>query len=144
MSRTNFENLHVYQLAEKLADEIWDVVMTWRAIARDTVGKQVVRAADVIGADIAEGTGRGSVADNRRFVLMVRGSLYETKHWLRRAFRRNLLSAKQVASLKQSTDELTRTLNGYLRSLNTQQKGAKKSTMRQTLGTNLQNQSTKH
>ena len=122
VKRTNFENLRAYQLAEKLADEIWDVVVAWTPMGRDTVGKQIVRSADGIGANIAEGTGRGSVADNRRFVLMARGSLYETKHWLRRAFSRNLLTAEQIDSLKQTVDELTRTLSGYLRSLNLKQK----------------------
>jgi four helix bundle protein len=117
MARTNFENLRVYQLAEELADEVWDVVVTWSVFARDTVGKQLVRAADSVGANIAEGSGRASRIDNRRFVRIARGSLYESKHWLRRAFRRKLLSKEQVDSLKATIDELTRTLNGYLRSL---------------------------
>jgi len=97
---------------------VWGIVATWQALARDTVGTQIVRSADAIGANIAEGTGRGTVLDNRRFVRMARGSLYETKHWLRRSYRRNLLSSEQVERLKHTVDELTRTLNGYLRSLN--------------------------
>jgi four helix bundle protein len=104
-------------MAEQLADDVWDIVATWQALARDTVGQQIVRSADSIGANIAEGTGRGTALDNRRFVRMARGSLYETKHWLRRAYRRNLLNGEQVERLKQTVDELTRTLNGYLRAL---------------------------
>jgi four helix bundle protein len=117
MERTDFEKLRVYQLAECLADAIWDAVIGWDVLARETVGRQIVRAADSIGANVAEGTGRGSVRDNRRFVRMARGSLYETRHWLRRSFRRRLLTCQQVDSLKQTIDELSRTLNGYLRSL---------------------------
>ncbi len=117
MERTNFENLRVYQLAELLGDAIWDVVMRWQVFARETVGRQLVRSADGVGASIAEGSGRGSAVDNRRFVRMARGSLYETKHWLRRAYNRNLLTSEQTDSLKETIDELTRTLNGYLRSL---------------------------
>ena len=118
MVRTNFENLRESQLAECLADTIWDGVIRWDVFARDTVGGLLVRAADSVGANIAEGTGRGSVPDNRRFVRIARGSLYETRHWLRRAYRRRLLASAQVNSLKQTADELTLTLNGYLRSLN--------------------------
>src|SRR5437870_5379371 len=118
MARTNFENLKVYKLAERLADEIWEVVLKWNYFARDTVGKQIVRAADSIGANIAEGTGKGSPIDHRKFVRVARGSLYETMHWLRRAYVRKLLSAAEVESLKTTLDELTRTLNGYVRSLN--------------------------
>jgi len=68
MARTNFENLRVYNLSEELADKIWDIVLGWNAFARDTVGKQLVKAADSIGANIAEGTGRATYVDNRRFV----------------------------------------------------------------------------
>ena len=109
-----FEDLRVYQLSEELADEIWFIVMGWRGLAQDTVGKQLVRAVDSIGANIAEGTGRGSYQDNRRFVKIARGSLYETKHWLRRAFKRKLLTSDQTARLKPMLDELAPKLNAYL------------------------------
>lgn len=68
MSRTNFENLRVYKLSEELADEIWTIVIRWDAFAKDTVGRQIVRSADSVGANIAEGTGRHNFQDNRRFV----------------------------------------------------------------------------
>jgi len=82
---TGFEKLRVYAIAETLADQVWKIVMSWDIFAKDTVGKQMTRAADGIGANIAEGTGRGSFQDNRRFVKIARGSLYETRHWLRSA-----------------------------------------------------------
>ncbi|HEV2905222.1 MAG TPA: four helix bundle protein, partial [Pyrinomonadaceae bacterium] len=88
MAKTNFESLRVYQLSESLVDQIWTIVMKWNVFARDTVGKQLVRAADSIGANIAEGTGRGTFVDNRRFVRIARGSLNETQHFLRRAYKR--------------------------------------------------------
>ncbi|MBI4468231.1 MAG: four helix bundle protein [Acidobacteria bacterium] len=117
MSRTNFESLIVYQLAERLADELWKIVLKWNLFARDTVGKQIIRAADSVGANIAEGTGRGSFQDNRRFVRISRGSLYEARHWLRRAYNRRLLTEKEVNKLKPIIDELTPKLNAYLRSI---------------------------
>ena len=73
MAKSDFENLKVYQMSENLADEIWDVVLGWDRFARDTVGSQIVRAADSIGANIAGGTGRGSFPDNRRFIRIARG-----------------------------------------------------------------------
>lgn len=117
MARTNFENLRVYQLSEQLADRIWDIALGWNTFAKDTIGKQLVRSVDSIGANIAEGTGRGSFVDNRRFVRIARGSLNETKHWLRRAYKRRLLTAKQVDSLKPLIDELAPKLNAYLLSI---------------------------
>ena len=117
MERTNFEKLRVYRLSEKLADELWKIVTRWSYFERDTVGKQLVRAGDSIGANIAEGSGRGSFLDNRRFVKMARGSLNETKHWLRRSHKRNLLTAEQTAGLKPMIDELAPMLNAYLSSI---------------------------
>ncbi|MFS8085673.1 MAG: four helix bundle protein [Acidobacteriota bacterium] len=117
MARSNFENLKVYRLAEELADQIWSIVIGWNTFARDTVGKQLVKAADSIGANIAEGTGRGSFVDNRRFVRIARGSLNETQHWLRRAYKRRLLSDKQIKRVKPLIDELAPKLNAYLNSI---------------------------
>lgn len=117
MARTNFESLQVYQLAERLADEVWNIVNQWDHLAKDTMGKQIIRAADSIGANIAEGTGRGSFQDNRRFVRTARGSLNETQHWLRRAYKRDLLTREQVDKLKPMIDELAPKLNAYLRSI---------------------------
>ena len=117
MARSNFENLAVYQLAEQVADIVWDIVARWPTLAKHTVGKQLIRAADAIGANIAEGSGRGSYQDNRRFTRITRGSLNETKHWLRRAFRRRLLTEAQIGKLKPMLDELGPRLNAYLKSI---------------------------
>lgn len=117
MERTNFEKLEVYQLSEKLADDVWHIVIRWDSFSRDTVGKQIVRAADSIGANISEESGRGSLQDNRRFVRMARGSLYETIHWLRRSYLRKLLSQTEVKRLRMVVQELTPKLNAFLRSV---------------------------
>ncbi|MCQ8780202.1 four helix bundle protein, partial [Escherichia coli] len=68
MASARFQDLLVYQLAEELADGVWEIVRGWDILARDTVGKQLIRAADSVGANIAEGCGRQSYNDNRRFV----------------------------------------------------------------------------
>ena len=117
MSTSSFEDLRVYRLSEEVADAVWDTVIEWDTFAKDTVGKQLVRAADSIGANIAEGTGRGTHTDNRRFIRTARGSLNETKHFLRRAFRRKLLSKAQVDRLKPTLDGLGPQLNAYLNSI---------------------------
>jgi four helix bundle protein len=117
VARTAFEDLRVYRLSEDVADRIWDVAKSWDNFAKDTVGKQLVRAADSIGANIAEGAGRGSFKDNCRFVKISRGSLNETKHFLRRAYRRGLLPAPDVKQLRGLLDELSPKLNAFLRSI---------------------------
>ena len=123
MSRTNFENLRVYKLSEELADGIWTIVIRWDAFAKDTVGRQIVRCADSIGANIAEGTGRYNFQDNRRFVKTARGSLNETQHFLRRAFKRNLLMPADVKKIKPLVDNLAPQLNSYLKSIGRDHQG---------------------
>jgi four helix bundle protein len=118
MKRPHFQSLRVYQLSERLADEVWRVVKGWGGgIASRTIGEQLVRAADSVGANIAEGAGRGTYKDNKRFILIARGPLYETQHWLRRAFQRQLLSQNEVESLRTILNELPPKLNAYLRSI---------------------------
>ena len=114
MEKTNFVHLHIYKLSEKLADQIWRIVVRWEFLAKNTVGIQIVKAADSIGANIAEGSGRGTDPELRRFLRVARGSLYETRHWLRRAYKRRLLTDKQVNDLVPIINELTPRLNAYL------------------------------
>lgn len=128
MQRTNFENLDIYKLSEKLADQLWKMVVKWDWFAKDTIGKQLVKAGDSVGANIAEGSGRGSNPDFRRFLKVARGSLYETQHWLRRAYRRKLLSESEISELLPLVKELTPKLNAYLRSIGSLQKPVGKQT----------------
>ncbi len=53
MSRPDFEDLDVYKLAEKLANEVWFIVKHWDYFTKDTMGKQIVRSADSVCANIA-------------------------------------------------------------------------------------------
>ena len=117
MTRTGFERLRVYTLAEQIGDLAWGAAKRWDRFSQETLGKQLVNAADSIAANIAEGTGRGSFADNRRFARIARGSLFELKHWLRRAYKRGLLTEAEVRSFTELIDELTPRLSAYIHSI---------------------------
>lgn len=65
MSSKWFQDLVVYRLAERLADEIWKTIENWEPLAKDVIRRQIIRSADSIGANIAEGVGRGSSLDNQ-------------------------------------------------------------------------------
>ena len=117
MSKIGFENLRVYHLAEKIADLAWSVVMKWEYLPKNTIGRQLINSADSIGANIAEGTGRGSYADNKRFAKIARGSLFEVKHWMRRAYKRNLLNESEIESFKNLINELAPKLSAYINSI---------------------------
>jgi four helix bundle protein len=95
-----------------LADDVYVAVKRWPSFDRWTVGVQLVRAADSVGANIAEASGRWSRGDGRRLFLIARGSPYETEHWMLRARNRGLVDADVAAGI----NELARTLNGLIRS----------------------------
>ncbi len=46
--KSNFENLQVYQLAEKLANDIWNIVFHGEEFPKATIGKQIVGSVDSI------------------------------------------------------------------------------------------------
>jgi four helix bundle protein len=110
----SFEQLAVYQRAVALADEIAAVVVRWPSFHRWTVGVQLVRAVDSIGANIAEANGRAGDPDQRRLLVIARGSMYETQHWLDRARARELESPPDATG---RAAEVGRMLNGLIRSL---------------------------
>jgi four helix bundle protein len=107
---SEFRNLVAYQRATELADDLWDCVACWTASARWSVGKQLTRAADSIGANIAEATGRWHQKDQLRALYVARGELFETEHWITTAERRGLLEPGTSDRL----DEIARALTGLI------------------------------
>jgi four helix bundle protein len=115
MSYYNLEDLEVYQLAESFSDEIWFIVHGWDYFAKDTVGKQIVRSADSISANIAEGYGRYHYKENRNFCYFSRGSIIETKGWLKKSKNRNLLGEEEFNGLFEKLQTIHLKLNAYLK-----------------------------
>jgi four helix bundle protein len=115
MSYYSLEDLEVYQLAESFGDEIWVIVSAWDHFAKDTVGKQIVRSADSIGANIAEGYGRYHFKENRNFCFFSRGSILETKGWLIKSKNRNLINEEQFNALLEKLQIIHLKLNAYLK-----------------------------
>jgi four helix bundle protein len=105
------EDKRVYQRAEDLADQVWELVAAWEWFAKKSVGLQLTRAADSIGANIAEAGGRFHPADVRNFLYYARGSLRETKYWLRRSLKRGLIAADQFAALDQQLEQLAKEIS---------------------------------
>ncbi|MBT7376573.1 MAG: four helix bundle protein [Candidatus Marinimicrobia bacterium] len=56
--------LNIYNDSMKLSNEIWDIVNVLDYFVKDTIGKQLVRSADSISANISEGYGRYSFKEN--------------------------------------------------------------------------------
>jgi len=111
------EDLEVYKEANKIADEIWNIVLVWDYFQKDTIGKQIVKSSDSISANISEGYGRYFHKENLQFCYYSRGSLFETKTWLLKSFNRKLISEEKYNDLKGQLITLQKKLNGYIKFL---------------------------
>src|SRR6201986_5366764 len=109
------EDLEVYTFSEQFADEIWFIVIEWEYFAKDTIGKQLSRSADSIGANIAEGYGRYHYKENKNFCYFSRGSIIETKGWLRKSKTRGLITEDKFAILFEKLQTIHLKLNAYIK-----------------------------
>ena len=105
-----FRSLLVYQRSRALADELHSLVVQWPPFERDSIGLQLVRAADSVGANIAEAGGRWTAKDKRHFLRIARGSLAETEHWVDCARTRGLIEPEMDGRIA----EIARMLNGLI------------------------------
>jgi four helix bundle protein len=108
---SRFRSLPVYRCAADLADDLHRAIVRWPRFERDTIGLQLVRAADSVGANIAEAAGRWTATEKRRHLVIARGSLYETEHWIERAQALGLLRD----DVERRLSEIARQLNGMIK-----------------------------
>jgi len=111
------EELRVYQLAMEMGEEVWGIVIKWNYFAKDTIGKQLVRAADSVAANLSEGFGRYHFKEAKNFGYYSRGSLYESKTWLTKAHNRKLITDEKFASFMKNIDTIGVKLNNYINSI---------------------------
>lgn len=111
------EEFRVYQLSMDLGDEVWFIVLKWNNFAKDTIGKQLVRAVDSVAANLSEGYGRYHFKEAKNFSYYSRGSLFETKTWLTKANNRGLLNEETFKRMMISIDDISVKLNNYIKSI---------------------------
>ena len=115
MSYHVLEDLEVYRLSDEFSNNIWEIVISWDYFAKDTVGKQIVRSADSISTNIAEGYGRYHYKENKNFCFYSRGSILETKGWLKKANVRKLITPEQFFILLENLQVIHLKLNAYIK-----------------------------
>lgn len=113
----SLEELKVYNLAMELGENVWKVVDTWNYFQKDTIGKQLVKSADSVAANLSEGYGRYHFKENRNFCYYSRGSLFETKAWLTKAHNRGFTSIEDFNKLMLDIEVIGKMLNGYIKSI---------------------------
>jgi four helix bundle protein len=97
--RSAFKDLAAYQRATALAHQLHRAIALWPKFERWELGMQLLRAADSVGANIAEASGRYHPLDRRHLLVVARGSLHEVEHWLATAEERGLLHCDALPDL---------------------------------------------
>ena len=108
------KDLEVFVISEELANFVWHIVKKWDLFDKETIGKQLVRAADSISANIAESHGRYHYKDKQKFGYYARGSFEETKCWLRKCHSRQLLTHDEISLINTCVKKIGPKLNSLI------------------------------
>jgi four helix bundle protein len=111
------EEFNVYQMAMEMGEEIWSIVIRWDYFAKDTLGKQFVRAMDSVAANLSEGVGRYHYKEAKNFSYYSRGSLFESKTWLTKAYNRNLIETEDYKRISAALETIGVKINNYINSI---------------------------
>ena len=115
--KSALNDLEIYREAMEIGEEVWTLVRTWDFFAKDTMGKQLVRASDSIAANLAEGYGRFHFKENQKFCYYARGSTEESQTWIEKAARRGLIERDIARSLYERLEILKKRTNAYIQSI---------------------------
>ena len=108
------EDLKVYNVAMEIGEEVWMIVDNWNLFRRMTVGTQFVRAADSVAANISEGYDRYHFKESKQFYYYARGSLFETRTWLKKASNRKLVDYEKYNAIDSKINDLLVRLNNFI------------------------------
>lgn len=107
-----------YKTAFNLSNYVWEIVIRWDYFAKDTVGKQFVKAVDSISANIAEGFGRYFKKDKINFYRYSNGSVKESFDWNEKAKVRNLINKDEYQHIFGELQKLPKEINQLVKITN--------------------------
>jgi four helix bundle protein len=105
------KELPAYINSYKLSKIIWEETIKWDNFSKFSIGGQIVRSADSVSANIAEGYGRYFYKEKIKFYYYSRGSLQETIDWLRKSCDRKLISDNKLNEIRILTEKIEKDIN---------------------------------
>jgi four helix bundle protein len=113
----DFRDLQVWQKAHQLALGVYRVTSTFPREEVYILTSQLRRGAASIASNIAEGCGRGSDADFRRFLQIAMGCACETEYQLLLARDLGFIEGEPHRELDARVTEVKRMLTGLIQKL---------------------------
>jgi four helix bundle protein len=124
MEENNFKSyllidkIEAYNKALTFSNLLWDEVIKFDYFEKNSVGLQLVRAADSVSANIAEGFGRYHKKDKIKFYQYAKGSALECYDWLLKCKHRKLLNDSQLQSYIETVQNLPKSINYLIKYTN--------------------------
>jgi len=113
----DFRKLKVWEMAHKFALSLYRETRSFPLAEQNGITSQIRRAAISIPSNIAEGCGRNSDAELRRFCEIAMGSASEVEYQLMLCRDLNLLSEDRHHWLESELIDCKRMLNSFIRTL---------------------------
>jgi len=117
MAGKNYQDLIVWQRSMDLVVKVYEATGLFPHEEMYGLSSQLRWASVSIPSNIADGQGRNSVNDFRRFLLISYGSLREVETQILISHRLNYLETDQVELLLAMTGDIGRLINGLINSL---------------------------
>jgi four helix bundle protein len=117
----SFRDLLVWQRSIQLATAIYQLTRDFPREEIFGLTSQMRRAAVSIASNIAEGQGRMSTGEFQQFLGIARGSSFELQTQLVIARNLELSNTKSIAEAEALSCEITKMINGLLKSLKQKQ-----------------------
>lgn len=111
-------DIEAYKVSYLLSNYVWDVIIKWDFLAKDTVGKQFIRAIDSVSANIAEGFGRYQKKEKIHFYRYSYGSLKESLDWNEKAKARKLITEDEYKHIFGQLDKIPKLINQLIKFTN--------------------------
>lgn len=114
----NYRDLVVWQKSMALITEIYSISKEFPSSESYGLTNQLRRSAISIPSNIAEGYGRNSTGDYKRFLQIAVGSLFELQTQIEIAFNLQYVSQTVFDNLLERTRELDRMLFSLIKKIN--------------------------
>ncbi len=117
-SYLSIDKIEAYNKALTFSNLLWDEVIKFDYFEKNSVGLQLVRAADSVSANIAEGFGRYHKKDKIKFYQYAKGSALECYDWLLKCKHRKLLNESQLLDHIETVQNLPKLINYLIKYTN--------------------------
>jgi len=115
---SQFRKLVAWQKGVDLAVNVYRVCEAFPKSEQFGLAQQMRSASVSVPSNVAEGCGRGTLPDYRRFLMQARGSVYELETQIEIAKRIGFIADTDAVRLTSDATDVARLINGIIRELN--------------------------